>query len=94
MSCTRTLLIAAAACGVTVPATAQTTALNPTTMTGYAGTAAAHHQMRQRYGSPASSSRQARACANLPAYRNQYGANNAQVSRLESLCGRAGYRVR
>ena len=90
---TLSFLIAAAVSGSTAPAPAQTTALNPTTMTGYAGTAAAHQQARRRFGAP-TSSRQAQACGNLPAYRRQYGADNAQVVRLESLCGRAGYRAR
>ena len=89
----RTILVAAAVSASTPPAPAQVTALNPTTMTGYAGTAAAHQQARSRAG-VASSSRQAQACAKLPTFRKQYGADDPQVVRLTSLCGRAGYRVR
>ena len=46
MTFTRTILIAAAVSASPSPASAQVTALNPTTMMGYAGTAAAHKQMR------------------------------------------------
>ena len=92
MTFAKTILIAVAAGGSTAPALAQTTALNPTTMTGYAGTAAAHQQARSRLGTP-SSSRQAQACANLPGYRRQYGDGNPQVVRLASLCERSGRKV-
>ena len=93
MTFARTILIVAVVSVSTSPVSAQVTALNPTTMTGYAGTAAAHQQARSRAGS-ASSSRQAQACAKLPTFRKQYGADNSQVVRLTSLCERAGYRVR
>ncbi|WP_419826451.1 hypothetical protein [Sphingomonas sp.] len=72
------------------PAVAQVTALNPTTMNGYAGTAAAHRQAQSR-AQAASTRRQAEACATLPQFRKQYGAGNSQVVRLTSLCRRAGY---
>lgn len=93
MTLSKMILIAALVSAWALPASAQVTALNPTTMTGYAGTAAAHQQARSRAG-VASSSRQAQACAKLPMFRKQYGADDSQVVRLTSLCGRAGYRAR
>ena len=93
MTFSRTILIAIMAGAATTPSFAQVTALNPTTMTGYAGTAAAHQQARARQG-VVPSSRQAQACAKLPVFWRQYGTDNAQVVRLAALCKRAGYRVR
>lgn len=48
-------------------------------------------QPRSARSATGTTARQRQACANLPNFRQQYGADNPKVQKLTSLCEAAGY---
>ena len=84
------VLIAGLTIAVPVHAQDYTGNVNPSAWVGPTVMQGAINAQARRNGTRARPSAQVRACSGKAAFRRQYGAGNAKVQRLYSLCRRAG----